>query len=148
MKRLSRSTRIGEEASTRFHIACLTRGFLISKPVLDYGYDIVVHNVETNDMWRVQVKMAAKKTVRLKAGHASTYWTGATHRKRGTRYPPGFVQRFAFAKRDGSGFWIIDGKRFDNKSGLGLTDKDWERWDLFGQRAEDRLALREMLATC
>ena len=28
-------------------------------------------------------------------------------------------------------FWILDGKRFDGKAGRGLTDKDWERWDLF-----------------
>ena len=126
MKKVSASTQAGEHTYLNFHIACLKRGLLIAKPVVDYGYDMIVHNLTTNDMWRVQIKKAGKKVVRDR-----TYWVGATHRPRGTRYPPGLIQRFAFEKPDGNGFWILDGKRFDGKAGRGLTDKDWERWDLF-----------------
>ncbi len=125
--RLSISNQKGEQASLNFHIACLMRGLLIAKPIVDCGYDMIVHNATINDMWRVQVKRAGR--IRDK------YWVGSTHRKRGTRYPPGLIERFVFEKPDGSGFWIIDGKRLDGKAGCGLTDKDWGKWELFGLKS-------------
>ena len=64
MKKVSASTQAGEHTYLNFHIACLKRGLLIAKPVVDYGYDMIVHNLTTNDMWRVQVKKAGKKVVR------------------------------------------------------------------------------------
>ena len=122
-KHLSPSTRAGEHASLKFHIACLQRGLLLARPVIDCWYDMIVHNSGTNQMWRVQVKRAG----RIRSG----YWVGSTHRRRGTRYPSGFIQRFVFEKPDGSGFWIIEGKRLDGRTGCGLKDKDWEKWELF-----------------
>lgn len=125
--RISHSTRQGEQASLNFHIACLKRGLLIARPVLECGYDMIVHNPITNDMWRVQVKKAQRDRVK--------YWVGSTHRRRGTRYSPELIHRFAFEKPDESGFWILDGKRLEGRTGRGLKDQDWEKWELFGLRS-------------
>lgn len=101
---------------------------MIATPLPHAGYDLVVHNPETNDMWRVQVKLAG----RLR----NKYWVGSTHRKRGARDARELVQRFVFAKPDGSGFWIVDGKTLEGKAGMGLNEQDhyWERWQLFSSR--------------
>jgi hypothetical protein len=69
------STEKGEMASVAFISAALRRGLLIAKPVADLGYDVIVHNRTTNDMWRVQVKCAGA----LKNGR---YFVGSSHRKR------------------------------------------------------------------
>lgn len=124
-KNVSTSSKAGENISLMFHVACLNRGVLLAKPVFDYGYDVIVHNLKTDEMWRVQVKTAG----RLKGGK---YWVGSTHRPRGTRYPPGFIQRFVFGRPDRTGFWIIDGRRLEERAGRGMRAEDWERWELFG----------------
>ncbi len=121
---VSRYTTLGEQASLNFHVACVSRGLLLARPLWDCGYDVIVHNPTTHAMWRVQVKKAQP----LQGGK---YWVGSTHRQRGKRYAVGVVQRFVFERPDGTGFWILDGSRLDGAAGRGLTDKDWEKWDLF-----------------
>ena len=127
--RISKSTERGEHTSLNFHIACTRNRLLIARPAIDCGYDVIVHNPITNGMWRVQVKTAQP----LKGGR---YWVGSTHRRRGERYSPGLIQRFVFASPDREGFWIIDGERFEGRTGRGLTDKYWNKWDLFDVQSE------------
>jgi hypothetical protein len=122
--RLSAATEAGERAVLAFYVACLTKRLLVSRPLIDVGYDLVVHNPATNGMWRVQVKCASVL-------RASKYWFGSTHRKKGTRYLPALVDRFVFEKSEGRGFWIVEGAYFEGHAGRGLTAQHWERWDLF-----------------
>lgn len=122
--RISASSAQGELAVLNFISACYKRGLLIARPVtFDPGYDMIVHHPETHDMWRVQVKTAFLDKRR--------YWTASLHRKRG-RYSPGMIHRFVFAKPDGSGLWILGGKRLEQRTGLALKENDWENWELFG----------------
>jgi hypothetical protein len=131
------STQLGEHASLSFHVECLKRKLLIARPLWDCGYDVIVHNPDTHGMWRVQIKKAqGKKAQRPQGG---TYWVGSTHRKRGTRYAPGLIDCFAFEKPDGTGFWLVEGKRLDGRAGCGLTLKDWDRWDLFHVKSANEL---------
>lgn len=120
------SSEMGDRVLYNFISACLARSLLIATPLPHAGYDLIVHNPTSDEMWRVQVKRASP----LRGEH----WVGSTHRKRETRYRPGLVHRFVFEKPYGDGFWIVDGRRLEGKAGLGLKhqDKFWERWELFG----------------
>ena len=122
--RVSRSSVRGEQAVLNFISAAYKRGLLITKPVtVDVGYDLIIHNPRTQEMWRVQVKTAYRE----KGGS----YLASLHRKRG-RYTPGLVHRFAFERPDQSGFWILDAKEVEHGSGGRPKDRYWERWDLFG----------------
>lgn len=136
--KLRETTVKGERAVFAFVAACLQRGLLVSRPVhsFDVGYDVIVHNLSSNGMWRVQIKTAYP----IRDG---TYWLGSLHKYKKRhperyRYAPGLINCFVFAKpaKDGgsfSGFWIVDGKRLEQGkgAGLGLKDDAWERWELF-----------------
>lgn len=126
MARSISTSEAGDRALYSFISACLARRLLIATPLPHVGYDVIVHNPASDEMWRVQVKRASP----LKG----KYWVGATHRRRRSRYRPGLIERFVFERPDGGGFWIVDGRRLEGKSGLGLNDQDqyWQKWELFG----------------
>lgn len=63
----------GDHAMFNFMSACVIRGLLLSTPLRQVGYDLVVHNPATDEMWRVQVKRASPLSGRK-------YWVGSTHR--------------------------------------------------------------------
>jgi hypothetical protein len=87
------TTRIGSIAVLAFVAECYRRDLLVSLPTYDVGYDLIVHNTRSNEMWRVQIKTASQNT--------RGRWIGSLRMdsKRPRRYEDkNLVQRFVFAR--------------------------------------------------
>ncbi len=133
------SSEIGEQGAVSFMLACLSRGLLIATPVAHAPYDLVVHNPNTDRMWRVQIKTASPD--RKKPGR----YICATKR-RPQHYRS--VQVFAFWNRGENRFWLVPREEFierkyrrsprqdglpNERTGtvLYVDDEHWEKWKVF-----------------